>query len=147
MTLLVDKESTTRCWIRYVATQTNLYRTAISCLVIQFLVDSDFLWVVVLEIGQNDTCLCHTHANINLKFSALYNVMKRFFMRLSRDYQKYVNKTPAYKELYDQLLFTYKKMLAEKQEFLDPKSKKFCQMTKHIKKSFIVQPQFIKKLH
>ncbi|KAF9810995.1 hypothetical protein SFRURICE_000063 [Spodoptera frugiperda] len=122
-------------------------------------------WIVKPKVDQRDTCLCITHANIDLKLTALhngkilnYNSYQKLLQELccdryneqciSRECQKCLNKTPSYKEFNDKKSIIYKKWIAEKAEFIDPKSKNTRRVTKHIKKSLDVNPRYlITELH
>lgn len=122
-------------------------------------------WVVIPKVDERDTCLCITHANIDLKLSALhsnkilgYNSHQKMLEELScdrynekclcRECENCINKTPKYKEFDDNKPLTYKKWVAEKQEFVDPKTKKKRRVTKYIKNTLTVHPRrLIHELH
>lgn len=122
-------------------------------------------WVVMPKVDKRDTCLCITHANIDLKLTALnngkilnYNSYQKLLQDLccdryieqcvSRECQVCLNKTVSYKEFNDSKPIIYKKWIAEKSEFIDPKSKKTRRVTKYTKKCFEVNPrQLITELH
>ncbi|KAF9794081.1 hypothetical protein SFRURICE_013546 [Spodoptera frugiperda] len=129
------------------------------------LLQTQTFWIVKPKVDQRDTCLCITHANIDLKLTALhngkilnYNSYQKLLQELccdryneqciSRECQKCLNKTPSYKEFNDKKSIIYKKWIAEKAEFIDPKSKNTRRVTKHIKKSLDVNPRYlITELH
>lgn len=143
----------------------------------KFIINSDFkisyqtfcrlrpFWVVKPRVDDRDTCLCITHANVNLKLSALHGAKiipysshqklledlccDRYNEQcLSRQCQRCVNKTPAYKEFDNSKPIHFKKWVAEKQQFTDPKTKKTRQVTKYLKKVFTLPPlHLIGELH
>ncbi|XP_060806067.1 uncharacterized protein LOC132902972 [Amyelois transitella] len=122
-------------------------------------------WVVKPKAQDRDTCLCVTHANIDLKLSGLhaakilsYNSYQKLLENLccdrynveclSRKCLVCNNRTPAYNEFDDNKPIQYKKWVSEKQEYLDPKSKKPKLVTKHLKKTLTLRPrELIHELH
>lgn len=122
-------------------------------------------WVVTPKINERDTCLCIKHANIDLKLTALHcrkilrydnhNILlentccDRYDEQcLSRECQHCVNKNPDYKEFDNTKLISFKKWIAEKQDYKDPKLNKVRSITKYVKRSLAVHPrELIQELH
>ncbi|CAG9577518.1 unnamed protein product [Danaus chrysippus] len=122
-------------------------------------------WVVTPKINERDTCLCIRHANIDMKLSALYcrkilrydnhnkllekTCCNRYDEQcLSRECQHCFNKNPDYQEFDDSKPIVYKKWIAEKQDYKDPKLNKVRSITKYVKKKITVSPrELIQELH
>lgn len=122
-------------------------------------------WVVAPKINERDTCLCIKHANIDLKLTALhcrkilpYNNYNKLLENtccnrydeqcLSRECLRCVNKNPDYQEFDDTKPISFKKWIAEKQDYKDPKLNKVRSITKYVKKSLTVRPrELIQELH
>lgn len=109
-------------------------------------------WVVTPKINERDTCLCIKHANVDLKLTALHcrkilgydnhNILlektccNRYDEQcLSRECQRCVNKNPDYKEFDDSKPISFKKWIAEKQDYKDPQLNKVRSITKYVKKN------------
>lgn len=122
-------------------------------------------WVSIPKVNDRDTCLCIKHANIDLKLSALHNrkilpysghdklledtCCNRYNEQcLSRNCQRCVDKNPHYKEFDDSQIIEYKKWMATKQVYKDPKSNQPRSVTKYLKTSFVVRSrELIEELH
>nr|CAI5824041.1 unnamed protein product [Callosobruchus analis] len=111
-------------------------------------------WVFIPKVNARDTCVCIKHSNIDLKLSALhsrkilpYNSHIKLLENtccnrydeqcLSRICQRCINKNPHYREFDDSKPIQFKKWVAEKQVYKDPKSKQTRTVTKYIKKYLI----------
>nr|CAI5837126.1 unnamed protein product [Callosobruchus analis] len=115
-------------------------------------------WVFIPKVNARDTCVCIKHSNIDLKLSALhsrkilpYNSHIKLLENtccnrydeqcLSRICQRCINKNPHYREFDDSKPIQFKKWVAEKQVYKDPKSKQTRTVTKYIKKTFNIRPR------
>lgn len=122
-------------------------------------------WVVTPKINKRDSCLCIKHANIDLKLTALhcrkilsYNNHNKLLENtccnrydeqcLSRECLRCVNKNSDYKEFDDTKPISFKKWIAEKQDYKDPKLNKVRSIIKYVKRNLTVRPcELIQDLH
>lgn len=107
---------------------------------------------------KRDTCLCATHANIDLILSALFqakiisllnhqNLLQEICCNryneqcLSRDCPICKNKGPSYKEFDNTIQIVYRKWEPVSTTIADPKTHKERKVTKYMKSSIEIHPR------